>query len=76
MARYGRQIIVRVPEELHAQLEEIAKARGQRLSDVVRDILSRHIAEKRTEELVDSFLNIILGDEEIKRLIARRLREG
>jgi predicted DNA-binding protein len=75
MKKYGRQIIVRIPEELHAQLEEMAKARGQKLSDVVRGILSQHVAQKRTEEVVDSFLDIILKDEEIKALIAKRLKE-
>jgi predicted DNA-binding protein len=72
---YDTNLAIRITKEMREELEKLAEQRGVKVSDVARDILSQYLAGKRTERLVDSFLNIVMSDNEIRELIVKKLRE-
>ena len=73
--KYDKRINIRVSKEVYAELSKRAKKQGVKVSEVVRSILVKSLAQEKTDKVVDSFLGIILEDKEIKELIAKKLKE-
>jgi transcription termination factor NusB len=66
---------LRIDMELYAKLRQEAVERKVSVSDVVREILSKHYSTKESEEAVDAILKMILEDEELKQLLIKKVRE-
>lgn len=73
--KYDRPLNLRINTELHKKLEKDAKKEKKKVSEVARDILSKHYAEEKANYVVDSFLKTILKDPELKESIAKKLKE-
>jgi len=66
---------IRVPDELREELQEISKAEGKPVSDLVRDSLRRYIAIYRFRKLRNMVLPFaeaqgILTDEDVYKEIS------
>jgi hypothetical protein len=73
--KLDKPLRLRIDKELHAKLRRDAKARKVSVSDVVREILAKHYGARKSEEVMESLLKMVLEDEELKQLVIRKVKE-
>jgi predicted transcriptional regulator len=71
----NQTLTIRIPDELREELQEISKAEGKPVSDLVRDSLKRYIAIYRFRKLRNMVLPFaeaqgILTDEDVYKEIS------
>lgn len=71
----NQTLTIRIPDELREELQEISKAEGKPVSDLVRDSLKRYIAVYRFRKLRNMVLPFaeaqgILTDEDVYKEVS------
>ena len=71
----NQTLTIRIPDELREELQEISKAEGKPVSDLVRDSLKRYIAIYRFRKLRNVVLPFaeaqgILTDEDVYKEVS------
>lgn len=72
--KYDKTLNLRINTDLYQKLEKTAKKEKKKVSEVARDILTKHYAEEKVDYVVDSFLSTILNDPELQEIIAKKLK--
>jgi 2-hydroxy-3-keto-5-methylthiopentenyl-1-phosphate phosphatase len=73
--KLDKPLRLRIDKELHAKLRRDARARKVSVSDVVREILVKHYDTRKSEEVLEALLKMILADEELKQLVIKKTKE-
>ena len=72
MATSGKNMTLRLSSEQAEELEAVARAEGISVSEVVRDAITDHIAQKRSDEAFrDRLKTLMQRDREILERLAR-----
>ncbi|NJP52377.1 ribbon-helix-helix protein, CopG family [Streptomyces sp. SBST2-5] len=59
MSKASKQVTIRVPEELHAQLQELAEAEGTTVTSLITEAARSAVRDPRLDRATDIFRQFV-----------------